>query len=125
MRTVTPYRLPGYVCVGSGIRPEIDSPTLFRDISTWNKWREQFRDVELVPLMTESLLQDVAILPAPGVPDGKFESIGEVSIKRGPTWRLRALWLNFWRRRLNRLEVERQRRYFAPESIESRVKASQ
>ncbi len=119
MRTIRPYRLAGYVVVGSGVSPHIDSPTLFRDISEWTKWRTQFDDVALVELATERVEADEVILPIDAVEAAPFPWL----LRR--LWRLRARWLNLWRRRLNRIEAERQKRYFSPEAHEARVRASQ
>lgn len=115
MRTVRPYRVADYVVVGSGIKHDVDSQTLFRDISAWTKWRRQFADVELTALLAEKDVEaDEVIIPAP------HEAFGFRLL-----WRLEAKVRNFWRRRINRREAKRQAEYFSPEGVEKRRMASQ
>ncbi len=118
MRTVRPYRVPGYCVVSSGVAWDVDSQHLFRETQEWCLWAEQFKSVALVELLTEKMKGDEAVLPywAPSTIAGRPSWL---------LWRLKASWLNVWRRRANRKAAKAEALYFSAEQVNKRRLASQ
>ncbi len=135
-RSVRPYRVPGYVVVSSGVAWDVDSQNLFQETQNWVLWAQQFKDVALVELLTEKLKGDEAVLPwwAPteALQDARLPGMLALVVPKPPVsratwllWRLKASWLNVWRRRANRKAAKRSALYFSAPEVEKRRLASQ
>ncbi len=116
-RTVRAYRIAGYIVVGSGVAWDVDSQHIYRDTQEWVLWAQQFKDVALVELLTEKLKGDEAVLP--------WWATSEVARPSWLLWRLKASWLNVWRRRANRKAAKKEALYFSAPEVEKRRLASQ
>ena len=118
MRTVKPSNVAGYVVVGSGINPLIDSPTLFQDIQSWVLWKRAYARYELEAIPADRIDADEMILPA-NVYNGGLSLVGMALARFGAWWR------NIIRRRINREHQEREALYFSQTRIDARRKAAQ
>ncbi len=136
MRTVRPYRIAGYVVVGSGVAWDVDSQHIYRDTQDWVLWAEQFKSVALVELLTEKMKGDEAVLPwwAPieALQNARLPGMLALVIPKPPVsratwllWRLKASWLNFGRRRANRKAAKKEQLYFSAGEVQKRMRASQ
>ncbi len=125
MRTVRPYRIPGYVVVASGVAWDVDSQHIYRDTQEWVLWAEQFKSVALVELLTEKMKGDEAVLPWWTMPGGFWATPGGGPRPLWFWWRLKASWLNVWRRRANRKAAKASALYFSAGEVEKRRLASQ
>jgi len=116
MKTLRASRVAGYVIVGSGIDPKIDSPTLFQDIQAWVMWLKANAAYQLEGIAADKLEADEAILPA-------------VIVNSKPHWpawwKLKTWVLNLPRKRVNAEFREREARYFSEQVVAARRKASQ
>jgi len=118
MRTTRPSKVAGYVVVGSGINPLIDSPTLFQDIQAWVIWKRAYARYELVAIPADRIDADEMIVPA-AVYDGGLSLVGMALARFGAWWR------NVIRRRINREHQAREARYFSQACVDARRKAAQ
>ncbi len=111
MRTIRSHRVPGFVVIGSGIRHDIDSQTLFQDMVAFNRFAKSQQDVLLIPLTADKVAADEIVVPA-----HRWWPLRLV-------WRLVVRWLNVGRGKALAAEMRREAEFYSPAAIEARARA--